>query len=411
MNKISTLLKLLLCPRFAGGTDLVDSYERAFSRTILGQDLPALAFWKGRIALWAILHAVDLKEIDEIVLQAYTCEMVPIAAKFAGLKCRYVDVEEGCFNASVRTIAGAVTAETRAVLCQHTYGIPQEMRKLASLLAEQQITLMEDCCQLIETESILKTLVTTGATAFFSTQWNKPFSTGLGGMAVFSSHDLYNAARNSRRAFSRDDDKKRAKSLLCQVILHDLTVNRYTRNLIAHLYRWAQRSGIVQGTNTVEEYGDILPAHYLRGGINVQAVFGLAELRRWRKNVDHRRGLTRFYLQHLASLGEEIVISRTAHEDECALWAIPLLVDNKQEILRRATRSWLPIGTWFDHTPVHLDPPTAARYDYELGQCPLSERMCSCEIHLPTAPWVTIRKAKKVIQLLQKYARLCSPKS
>jgi len=408
MSTLSVLAKLLCRPGLAGGMDSVQKYEHAFTRTIVGdEDLHALGFWRGRIALWTILRALDLTAGDEVVLPAYTCEMVPIAIKFAGAKCVYVDVEPREFNASVRSIADALTNRTRVILCQHTYGIAQAAQKLLSLATARQTTLVEDCCQMISVNSHYSGVAAAGAAAFFSTQWNKPFSTGLGGMAVFKDPQLYASARNIRTTFFHGNDNRQAWLLTLQILLHHFLARPRTQATIAAVYRQAQRLGWIRGTNTIEEYGHVMPHGYLAGATNVQAMVGLEQLRRWPENVRHRRTLTRFYLEHLPALGVDVAPIKAGSE-EPILWAVPLLVENKHEILTLAAKQGLPVATWFDRIPAHINPATADRYDYRPGQCPRSEQMFPREIHLLTAPWVTPHLAERTLQFLKRFAHFSS---
>ena len=404
MSNIYTLLKFLLKPSYASGTNLLDNYQRTFAKVIIGDDaLPALAFWRGRVALWTTLRAAGIREGGEVILPAYTCEAVPIAVKFAGGRCVYADVEHGQFSPSLQQLAHAVTNRTRAIICQHTYGIPRSIEELASLIDDQPITLIEDCCQLISCDPHCDGLAASGDAAFFSTQWSKPFSTGLGGMAVYSNKKLYSLAQNILASFSREQDRQRSLSLSLQLLLHNLGVRPRTRALATRLYRLAQRTGAIQGTTSPEEYGDEIPSGYLAGAVNVQATLGMEQLRRWNENVEHRRMLTEFYLESLPELGVDVSPMKVK-VGKPVLWAIPLFVENVAEILRRAGRSGLPISTWFGTPPAHIVSPTAEKYDYHLGQCPRSEWMVTREIHLLTLPGVTIRQAEKAVRLLRKHS-------
>ena len=98
MGTASTALKMLIQPKKACGTEFVPVYEREFAHTIVGKDIPTLAFNRGRVALWAILKAAGVDKTCEVILPAYTCETVPMAVKFAGAKCVYTDVEPGYYN-------------------------------------------------------------------------------------------------------------------------------------------------------------------------------------------------------------------------------------------------------------------------------------------------------------------------
>jgi perosamine synthetase len=406
MSNIYVLLKLLCQHALAGGTDLLESYQKAFAETITGNgSLPALAFWRGRVALWTILKALDICQGDDVIIPAYTCEMVPAAVKFAGGKCRYCDVEQNSFNSSHENIRQLLTPRTRAIVCQHTYGFIQDVKALTEMVKDHSGAVIEDCCQMADYDSRNTGAGVTGAAAFFSTQWSKPYSTGLGGMAVFSDRLLYEKSKKIRDSFPDEFKRKQAWRLALQVLIYKLTVFPRTKAIVAALYRALQQVGMIQGTTTIAEYGDVMPDNYLAGAANVQAVLGLQQLQEWQNNVKHRRELTAFYLKKLGEFGVD-VSSLCNNSGSRALWVVPILVENKQDILRRAGRSGLPVATWFNRLPVHIASDTAARYDYKPGQCPRSERLFMSEIHLLTAPSVSFKLAERAVELIKQYAHI-----
>jgi dTDP-4-amino-4,6-dideoxygalactose transaminase len=406
MNKILTLLNLICRPGYAGGQERLAEYERAFSETVLDDaKMPCLSFWRGRVALWTILKALNICQGDDVIIPAYTCEMVPAAVKFAGGKCRYCDVEQSSFNSSHENIRQLLTSRTRAIICQHTYGFIQDVRALTEMVKDCSGTVIEDCCQMADYDSRNTGAGITGAAAFFSTQWSKPYSTGLGGMAVFSDRLLYEKSKKIRDSFSDEFKLKQAWRLALQVLIYKLTVFPRTKAIMAALYRVLQQVGMIQGTTTIAEYGDVMPDNYLAGAANVQAALGLQQLQAWQDNVKHRRELTAFYLEKLGEFGIDISLLRD-NSGGRALWVVPILVENKQDILQRAGRSGLPVATWFNRLPVHIASDTAARYDYKPGQCPRSERLFMSEIHLLTAPSVTFKLAEKAANMIKQYAHI-----
>lgn len=113
-------------------------------------------------------------------------------------------------------------------------------------------------------------------------------------------------------------------------------------------------------------------------------------------------------MERLASLGIDVSSFRQEGDDPVMLM-VPVLVNNKDEMLRRAAKRSLPIGTWFDRSPAHIDPKSAHLYDYRPGQCPQTERLISKEIHLLTAAWVTEHQAEKAIEFIRRYAEFYDP--
>jgi perosamine synthetase len=405
IGDVFEIMGLLMRPKVAGGVDLVFDYAQSFGRIVAdSKSMPALAFWKGRVALWTLLRAMDLRDGDEVVLPAYTCEMLPIAVRFAGAKCVFVDVEPGGINCSPAAVYESVTSRTKAVICQHTYGIRFPVEAMAKALGDRGVTIIEDCCQLISSdESGFKVR---GDAAFFSTQWSKPLSTGLGGIAVFSNETLYRAARDILDGFPKNENWRRAMSLGLQLALNTVAVWPRSRAWVARLYRWSQRAGIVKGTTAKEEYGDTMPPDYLCGAINLQAAIGKKQLARWDKNVRHRRGLTERYLRRLKEAGIDV-----GHIDlgqaSPGLWTVPLFLENVGEVLKGARRRGLPIESWFGTPPpVHVAPETAPRFGYRMGQCPRSERMIAREIHFLTSPAVTLKQADDAVDFVKRFGRV-----
>jgi len=77
-----------------------------------------------------------------------------------------------------------ITSKTKIIVAQHTYGYPCDMDAIMAIAAKRGITVIEDCCLSFGSTYKGKTVGTFAKAAYFSFQWNKPFTTGLGGMAL-----------------------------------------------------------------------------------------------------------------------------------------------------------------------------------------------------------------------------------
>jgi perosamine synthetase len=331
-----------------------------------------------------------------------------MAVKFAGAKCVYADVEPGHYNVSLGHVKKLLSPRSKVVICQHTYGITQPVHNWTGFVSGNGILLVEDRCQMAADMSDGCSASIAGDAAYYSTHFSKPFSTGQGGLVVFSNNKMHSAVEQLREEFPLNGQRKRVNRLAFQVLLYTLTVRPLTRSVIGNVFRWAQRCGLIRGTISVDEYGKQMPADYLSRSSNFQASLGMEQLRKWRENCRHRRRLTRFYMERLSSLGIDVSSFRQGDEDPVLLM-VPVLVNNKEEILKRAAKRSLPIGTWFDRSPAHINPESAHLYDYRPGQCPQTERLISKEIHLLTATWVTEYQAEKAIEFIRRYAEIFNP--
>ena len=148
-------------------------------------------FWKGRVALYAILKTLGVGPGDSVVVPGDTCVVVPMAVHFAGAESIYADIHPATYNVALDEVerCAKVSEErgrpVRAVLVQHTYGIAADIGPICEWAAERGVAVVEDCCHAMGSryrdvrageESPWRNLGTIGDAAFFSSQWSKPFT-------------------------------------------------------------------------------------------------------------------------------------------------------------------------------------------------------------------------------------------
>ena len=55
-------------------------------------------YYKGRVALYAILQAMQVGKGDEVILPAFTCVVVPNAIKYLGATPVYTDIDPDTYT-------------------------------------------------------------------------------------------------------------------------------------------------------------------------------------------------------------------------------------------------------------------------------------------------------------------------
>ncbi|MDP3975560.1 MAG: DegT/DnrJ/EryC1/StrS family aminotransferase, partial [bacterium] len=99
------VLKQLLLPwnwfSWKGGKD-TRKFEQAFQQYLGVKH--AVSFQRGRDALFQLLQALNVGKGHEVILQAYTCIVVPNAIQFTGAKPVYADIEVNGFNIDPNSI-------------------------------------------------------------------------------------------------------------------------------------------------------------------------------------------------------------------------------------------------------------------------------------------------------------------
>ena len=376
-------------------------YESRFS-AIFGNDYHAFSFWKGRVALYAILQSMDLQENDEVILPGYTCVVVPNAIRYAGAKPVYAEIASGHFNLDPASVRACITSRTRALIVQHTYGIPADVQSLQAIAEEHQLPLIEDCAHVLPGSKYQNRLLGSfGNASFFSSQWSKPYTTGLGGMVI--THDGELAARLKRIQATFDKPSAIHNAQL------QIQYALYRRFFKPQLYWHSQKAlhalsqlGIFVGSSSSTELTGEKPSDVRwRMGAFQQRV-GLAQMDNLEMNLSHRQALSRYYSEALHRHGWRFDGHLNCRET--ILLRFPLEVQNKDRVLKEASSAGIELGSWFE-TPLHpLSLSDHHLIDYKLGSCPVAESTASKVINLPLHERVTRSDADRIVQFVVSHA-------
>ncbi|MHC4445669.1 MAG: DegT/DnrJ/EryC1/StrS family aminotransferase [Planctomycetota bacterium] len=376
----------------------IAEYERGFAEAT--ESKYAVGFWKGRLAFFAALKALGITEGDEIIMPGYTCMVVPAAAMQLGAKCVYVDIEPQYCTLNPDNLQTALTPRTKAIMIQHTYGWPNAgLDRIVDWANRHGLALIEDCCHALGTRYRGKHMGNFGVAGFFSSQWSKPFTTGIGGMLVCNDGDFYRRVMHIRETEAQAPAPKTAAQLALQGIVYDLLVYPKTMALAQNTYRWLTRKKIVTGSTCQSEY-TAHPKNYFQRMCEVQAAAGLYELKRLDRTLDHRRKLNQWYIDALQGAGWPV--PSQPDDSEVALLRFPVRVSNKTELLKAADRHLVELGDWFVR-PLHSNLAPQEPFGYHTGMCPEAEKAAREMINLPTHLRVSSKLANNIIRFIQQY--------
>jgi dTDP-4-amino-4,6-dideoxygalactose transaminase len=358
-------------------------YERGFAQ-MLGQGVTAAAFWKGRVALYAILRAIGVGPGDEVVVPGFTC---------------VVDIERDGFNVDRAQVAQALTPRTRALLVQHSFGIPADVEDLVDLAAECGVVVIEDCAHTMGTDHAGRPLGTAGDAAFFSFQWSKPYTTGLGGMAVTCDAAIGKRLRAVHRETVVPPAAARVRLLAQYAVYRRLFSPRRAWSAQAML-RTVSRLGLFVGSSSDAELDGELPTdHGWRMG-RFQEAQGERLLRTVADRNAHADALADRYDGHFARSGWAPV-HRTPG---ASLLRYPVAVANKKALLVAARAARVELGSWFE-TPLHPVPlEKHVGFGYVVGCCPNAERAARQVVNLPLHRRVSAAEADRIARFVMAHA-------
>ena len=376
-------------------------YETRFA-AMFGGNYHAFAFWKARVALYAILKALDLKAGDEVLLPGYTCVVVPNAVRYAGAKPVYTDITSGHYNIDPNSMAQRITPQTRVLIIQHTYGMPTDFELLPAIARQNQLHIVEDCAHvLVGTTYRSRPLGSFGKAAFFSFQWSKPYTTGLGGMVVTQDKELAGRLKQIQDSFWEPPLRQRLQL--------QIQYRLYRTFFGPRAYWFCQRSlhllsklGIFVGSSSSDELLGAIPDDLRWRMSKFQERAGLAQIEKTDVNAMHRRRLTKYYSESFRR--RRWPVDDNLDSDELTLLRYPLQVMNKANILEQSRRMQIELGSWFE-TPLH---PLPLDYHhivaYQLGTCPMAESTAAKVINLPVHERVTQAEAERIVDFVLSHA-------
>lgn len=374
----------------------IEEYQRMFAR-FFGTNR-AFAFWKGRVALYALLRALDVGEGDEVILPGYTCVMDVNPVKYVGARPVYVDIEPDTFNISVKLLKEKLTNKTKVIIAQHTYGYPCEMDTIMNIARSNGISVIEDCCLALGSKYKGRLVGTFGRAGYFSFQWNKPYTTGLGGMVITGDQELAERIESLQAVEMCSPSGREVFMLWMQLIIYRLLIYPRTTALAQNLFRYLTRKGAVVGSSSTSEYEPVKADDFFKGTSTVQARSGIRQLGKIDKNIAHRMKMAQLYDELLADWGWR---SRKYNRDEVepVMVRYPVRITEKQKALDQAAKAGIELGSWFE-CPLHPIETPLASYDYEVGMCPEAEKASSQVVNLPLHPRTNEKTVERTVEFI-----------
>lgn len=378
--------------------DYISHFQIQFAKVF---DLPfAFSFWKARVALYAILKAMGIGGGDEVILPGYTCVMDVNPIKYLGAKPVYVDIEPQTYNIDPSLIEEKITTKTRLIIAQHTYGYPCDLDRIFEIAARHNVPVIEDCCLSLGSRYKGRMVGTFGKAAYFSFQWNKPFTTGLGGMAVTGDGQLAERLEQLCRQLVQPSVKDKLM-LTAQLAVYRAFIYPRTTALAQSLFRFLTKKGVVVGSSSTAEYVPTMAKDFFKAMSGVQARSGLRQLKKLSAGIEHRKTMAKLYDTLLSEIGYKPVRLDEQIYDP-VLVRYPIRVRDKEKALHDAAAAGVELGSWFE-CPLHPIETPLEKYDYTLGQCPQAEKASREVVNLPLHPRAGENTVRRTVKFIQNY--------
>ncbi|MEK7533207.1 MAG: aminotransferase class I/II-fold pyridoxal phosphate-dependent enzyme [Patescibacteria group bacterium] len=339
-----------------------------------------LFFNSGRSALLAILKAFDIGVSDEVIIQAFTCVAVPNSVLWAGATPIYADID-GTYNLDPKDVEKKITKKTKAIIVQHTFGIPADVAALQTLAKKYNVLLIEDCAHALGGVYKGKKLGSFGDAAFYSFGRDKALSSVWGGAAMIRGVHI---TPNEKMKKYHAHLPVPGVSWILQQLLHPIAFScilpLYTLGLGKVLLVVLQKLRLLSvPVYTGEKFGahpKDFPAQYP----NALASLLLLQLTKLDRYTRVRQQNAQYYTSALAPARGSTV---PAFIPGAAYLRYPVLVDKPEELCAAARKHGILLGNWYHN---NIDPAGVdfRAVGYTVGSCPRAEDTARHIINLPT---------------------------
>jgi perosamine synthetase len=345
-------------------------------------ELTTLTYYRGRVALASILRALGIGRNDEVAIQAFTCVAVPEAILAVGAVPTYIDIEKDGYTIDPSDLAAKITPTTKAVVVQHTFGIPADMDRIVAVAAAHGIPVIEDCCHTLTSAWNGRTVGTFGIASFYSFEWGKPLVAGLGGSALTRDEGLAARIEADYRERFLPPSMGRCLKIELQYHLHRLVYRPETYWAVRSAFHLLCRLGATEG-NYNHLPGENGPAMDFTLRMAPSAVYRLQrKIAKIDREAEHSRSIACEYHRIFAYSATMLFSPHSAADVTYARF--PLRVLDKDSLVAAARRAHLEMAIWYA-SPVHPLPRDATdSVRYVPGSCPSAEQRCREVVTLPT---------------------------
>jgi perosamine synthetase len=181
-----------------GQLDVVTVYEEKFASLVGNGE--CVAFAAGRMGFFAIMQLLGIGAGDEVILPGATCSVMVNAVLRVGAIPVYADIDRETLGSSPSSITKCITAKTRLIVAQHSFGIPCDIAPIREIASSRGIFLLEDCALTLGSEVNGVAVGNFGDAALFSTDHTKPLNTLIGGLIYSRDGSLISKLRHFRDA-------------------------------------------------------------------------------------------------------------------------------------------------------------------------------------------------------------------
>lgn len=344
----------------------------------------AYLFGSARSGLYSLLEALAFEDGAEVIVTGFTCDVVPNAVIQAGCRPVYADINPETFCMSPSSAAQCITEKTRAIIIQHTFGIPADIEPLMKLAEEHSLYVIEDCAVSLGSRYQGQLTGTFGDAAIFSFELSKTITACRGGLLIINTNK-HQAITKLEKFYQSvpEQSKKYAGNILFQLGLSGLLYRPIIYNLGKYAIGVMFKAGLFKMSTPDPEKKAKITDNYLIKLSNQQATLLSRQWKRLKQIKKHSRDTCNYFYENMKNIPG--VIPFPIRDDmSLNLIRYPLIVENRQDLIDVFRKHNVELGLWFT-APISSPQINHKVFGYVSGICPeaekVSKKMCNLPVH------------------------------
>jgi perosamine synthetase len=342
-----------------GTGPFIKQFEKEFAR--LSGARAAIACANGTVALHLALRAMDLEPGDEVIVPSFTYVATANAVRFCGAEPVFVDVEPDTWCIDPAAAEAAITPRTKGIMPVDLYGHPADLDAINRLAAAHGLWVVEDAAEAALAQYKGRPVGGLAQITTFSFHVTKVFTSGEGG------------------AVTMDDEK--AEAFIRMIYSHGMDPQRrFFFPVSGYNYRLT----------------------------NIAAGLLCAQMERRQQFLQRRADIFSRYHELLNGV-PGIGIRPVARWATLSPWLFSITVDpdafgaTREQLMDKLAAEKIESRPFF--IPVHTLPPFLASARQRNTHCPVTDRLCSAGINLPTYTTMTDSHVERVAGVIKAMVR------
>jgi dTDP-4-amino-4,6-dideoxygalactose transaminase len=369
--------------------------EAELSKQLSGR--PVVLTSSGRSALYYALKALGVSANDEVIIQAFTCVTVPASIQWLGAHPVYSDISEATYNLDPAVLEQKITPKTKAIIVQHTLGIPAPMLEIQEIVKRHNLLIIEDCAHALGATYQGQPVGTMGDISIFSFGRDKAISSVFGGAIACNNADVIKKIRAEQEQLPLPSNGWVVQQLLHPICMSVIMPLYFKANIGKAILVALQNMHVLSKAITEKERIGGKPE--IVGWRLSPALAALArhQLKKLPHFIECRRKAADYYRKNIS------ISVRLPENVVGASWLrLPITVPNSTKLHMYMRQRDILLGDWYDAA---VAPRTVSNLaiGYTPDSCPVAEQLAASVVNLPTNHRLQEIDLERVVQSINDY--------